>query len=53
MIKQRSGFFTHALNLGKKNATGDLLLYTDDDAIPVKRSRLQEILREYYNGDLR
>jgi glycosyltransferase involved in cell wall biosynthesis len=44
VIEQRSGFFTHALNLGKKNATGDLLLYTDDDAIPVKRSRLQEIL---------
>ena len=53
VIGQRSGFFTHALNLGKKNATGDLLLYTDDDAIPVKRSRLQEILREHYNGDLR
>jgi glycosyltransferase involved in cell wall biosynthesis len=34
VIGQRSGFFTHALNLGKKNATGDLLLYTDDDAIP-------------------
>jgi len=34
VIEQQSGFFTHALNLGKKNATGDLLLFTDDDAIP-------------------
>ena len=34
VIEQRHGFFTHALNLGKKNATGDLLLFTDDDAIP-------------------
>jgi len=34
VIEQRRGFFTHALNLGKKNATGDLMLFTDDDAIP-------------------
>jgi hypothetical protein len=34
VIDQRSGFFTHALNLGKKNAAGDLMLFTDDDATP-------------------
>ncbi|MFZ8858651.1 MAG: glycosyltransferase family A protein [Candidatus Caldarchaeales archaeon] len=34
VIEQRHGFFTHALNLGKKNATGDLMFFTDDDAIP-------------------
>jgi GT2 family glycosyltransferase len=37
VIEQGSGFFTHALNLGKKNATGDLLLFTDDDAIPLSK----------------
>jgi glycosyltransferase involved in cell wall biosynthesis len=37
VIEQRSGFFTHALNLGKKNATGDLLLFTDEDAIPLPK----------------
>jgi len=37
VIEQRSGFFTHALNLGKKNATGDLLLFTDDDVIPLSK----------------
>ncbi|MEM0049327.1 MAG: glycosyltransferase family A protein [Candidatus Bathyarchaeia archaeon] len=33
IIQQKKGFFTGALNLGKKNASGDLLLFTDDDVI--------------------
>jgi len=34
IIEQREGYFTHALNLGKKEASGDILIFTDDDAIP-------------------
>jgi len=34
IIEQRRGFFTHALNMGKKTAGGDLLVFTDEDAIP-------------------
>jgi glycosyltransferase involved in cell wall biosynthesis len=37
VIEQRRGFATHALNLGKKNATGDLMLFTDDDATPLSK----------------
>jgi len=37
VIEQRRGFVTHALNLGKKNAKGDLMLFTDDDAIPLSK----------------
>ena len=37
LIEQRRGYFTHALNLGKIEAGGDILLFTDDDAIPLER----------------
>lgn len=33
IIEQSEGYFTHALNLGKKTASGDILIFTDDDAI--------------------
>jgi glycosyltransferase involved in cell wall biosynthesis len=33
IIEQREGYFTHALNLGKEEATGDIIVFTDDDAI--------------------
>jgi len=37
VLEQPSRFFTHALNLGKRNATGDLMLFTDDDVIPLPK----------------
>jgi len=37
IIEQRKGYFTHALNIGKKEAKGDILVFTDDDAIPPRR----------------
>jgi len=36
IIKQTTGYFTHALNMGKKAASGDILIFTDDDAIAPK-----------------
>jgi len=33
VIEQTRGYFTHALNMGKKACSGDLILFTDDDAI--------------------
>ncbi len=36
IVGQKEGHFTHALNIGKKAASGDLLIFTDDDAIPPK-----------------
>lgn len=37
VIKQREGYFTHALNLGKREARGDITIFTDDDVIPLRR----------------
>ncbi|RLG74656.1 MAG: glycosyltransferase family 2 protein [Thermoprotei archaeon] len=37
VIEQLSGFFTHALNIGKREARGDILIFTDDDAIPLRK----------------
>ena len=37
IIEQISGYFTHALNIGKKEAKGDILVFTDDDAIPLQK----------------
>jgi glycosyltransferase involved in cell wall biosynthesis len=37
VIKQREGYFTHALNLGKKEAKRDITIFTDDDTIPLKK----------------
>jgi len=36
VIEQEKGFFTHALNIGKKEATGDILIFMDDDAVLPK-----------------
>ena len=36
IIEQRKGYFTHVLNIGKREARGDLILITDEDAIPLK-----------------
>jgi len=33
VIEQTKGYFTHALNLGKKEVTGDIVIFTDDDAV--------------------
>lgn len=33
VIKQDRGFFTTALNIGKRHVRGDIVLFTDDDAI--------------------
>jgi len=35
IIEQKSGYFTHALNMGKREAKGDLIIFTDDDSIPL------------------
>lgn len=35
--EQRNGFLTHALNLGKRIATGDILIFTDDDILAPER----------------
>ncbi|WP_448578966.1 glycosyltransferase family A protein [Thermosphaera sp.] len=37
IIEQREGYFTHALNIGKREAGGDIIIFTDDDAIPSKK----------------
>lgn len=37
IIEQREGHVTHALNTGKKNAKGDIVIFTDDDAAPLKK----------------
>jgi len=37
VIEQREGYFTHALNLGKKEAEGDITIFTDDDVIPPQK----------------
>jgi len=33
IIEQSEGYVTHALNMGKSEASGDLVIFTDDDAI--------------------
>ena len=33
MIKQENGYFTHALNIGKNKALGNVIVFTDDDVI--------------------
>ena len=37
IIDQREGHITHALNIGKKEARGDIVVFTDEDAIPLKK----------------
>jgi len=36
VVEQKRGFFTHALNLGKREARGDIIVFTDDDVILPK-----------------
>jgi glycosyltransferase involved in cell wall biosynthesis len=37
VIEQKEGYFTHALNLGKKEVKGDITIFTDDDVIPLQK----------------
>lgn len=37
IIEQRYGYFTHALNVAKRASSGDILIFTDNDAIPPKK----------------
>ncbi|MGC9107814.1 MAG: glycosyltransferase, partial [Infirmifilum sp.] len=37
VLEQRVGYFTHALNMGKDASTGDIVLFTDDDAIALPK----------------
>jgi len=37
IIEQRLGYFTHALNIGKREARGDIAIFTDEDAIPLRK----------------
>jgi len=36
IIEQKKGFFTHALNMGKREARGDIVVFTDDDVILLR-----------------
>jgi len=51
LVEQKRGFVTHAMNLGKREARGDLLLFTDDDAIPLESwiERYVRLHRVYRN----
>jgi glycosyltransferase involved in cell wall biosynthesis len=46
IIPQQEGFVTHALNLGLKEAKGDLVVFLDDDAVP-NTDWLQKHLQTY------
>jgi len=37
IIEQKTGYFTHALNMGKREVRGDIVIFTDDDVIALKR----------------
>jgi glycosyltransferase involved in cell wall biosynthesis len=37
VIEQKEGYFTHALNLGKREAKGDITIFTDDDVLPPRK----------------
>jgi len=37
VIEQKKGYVTHALNIGKKEVRGDIMLITDDDALPLNK----------------
>jgi glycosyltransferase involved in cell wall biosynthesis len=37
IIEQKQGYFTHALNIGKKEARGDITIFTDGDVIPLRK----------------
>jgi len=35
-IEQKEGFFAHALNMGKREISGNIVVFTDDDVIPPR-----------------
>ncbi len=37
VVEQCEGYVTHALNLGKRSAGGDVVIFTDEDAVPNPR----------------
>ncbi len=37
IVEQKHGYFTHALNIGKKEAEGDITVFADDDIIPPRK----------------
>ena len=47
ILIQDKGYFTHALNMGLKHAKGDLLLFTDDDAI-LPRNWIVEHINSHF-----
>ena len=49
IIEQTTGYFTHALNMGKKVASGDIVVFTDDDSIPPRGwlARYYDLFRKY------
>jgi Glycosyl transferase family 2. len=51
IIEQKEGHFTRALNIGKREASGDIIIFTDDDAIPLKKwvERYIKLHRAYPN----
>ena len=50
LIEQEKGFFTTALNIGKREASADIIIFTDEDAIPPKKWVLNYInLHRAYN----
>jgi len=49
VIEQQASYVTHALNIGKKEAKGDIIVFTDDDAIPLRKwiKRYIELHKKY------
>jgi len=45
ILFQHEGYLTHALNMGIRNSNGDILLFTDDDAILPKDWVINNIKR--------
>ncbi|MDH5807383.1 MAG: glycosyltransferase family 2 protein [Candidatus Verstraetearchaeota archaeon] len=37
ILEQKKGYFTHALNMGKREAKGDIVVFTDEDVILPKK----------------
>jgi glycosyltransferase involved in cell wall biosynthesis len=52
MVFQRMGYITEALNLGLKNAIGDIIGFIDDDAIPAV-DWLQKHVETYRRFDVK
>ena len=51
LIIQKIGYFTDALNLGLKHANADIILFLDDDAIPL-RDWVQRHIETYNKSDI-